>query len=87
MTDLKPGDIVIIENGELYPEFNGAETSIRAIVDRNGLVYVVDLRNPKTGKHFGCRRHQLRLKGKPTPEEREYTALIDRLRKPLREAV
>lgn len=87
MNPIRVKDIVIIENGELYPQFNGAETSIRAIVDRNGPVYVVDLRNPKTGKYFGCRRHQLRLKGKPTPEERECAELIERLRKPLREVV
>lgn len=87
MTPLRQNDIVIIEHGEMYPEFNGAETTIRAIVDRNGPVYVVDLKNPATGKHFGCRRHQLRLKGKPTPEEREYAELIERLRKPLKEAV
>jgi len=87
MTNLKPNDICIIDNGELYPQFNGAEVTILQVVDRNGPVYVVDLCNPETGKHFGCRRHQLRRKGKPTPEEIECAALIERLRKPLREVV
>lgn len=88
MTEIKPGDICTIENCELYPHLNGAECTILDYADfGHGMRYKLDLRNPKTGRHYGARRHQLRLKGKPTPEEREYTTLIDRLRKPLREVV
>lgn len=87
MNKLRKDDVCIIENGERFPKYNGAEVTIIEVLDHDGPVYKIDLRNPQTGKYFGCRRHQLRLKGKPTPEEREYTALIERLKKPMREAV
>lgn len=84
---IRVNDVCILENGERFPQYNGAEVTVLEVLESNGPVYKIDLRNPVTGKYFGCRRHQLRRKGPPTHEERVCAELIARLRKPMREVV